>query len=271
MELEQKLADIRALGLGVAAISYDSPAVLKNFAERRSITYPLLSDEGSRVIKAFGILNEEVPAGTQFAGIPHPGTYILDPQGSVTAKYFEEDFTQRFTAADILVKQFGAKAGAAHATAQTKHLRLSTSATTGHVRSGQRIALTIDIEMMPGMHVYAPGVEGYIPIAWTLQANEAIVVHDLVVPPSKTMRLEAINETVPVYTGSFRLVRDVTIGKDQKLRPLNGELPIEGVLKYQACDERMCYNPQTVPVKWTLHIDQHDRERAPADLQRKAK
>ena len=80
--------------------------------------------------------------------------------------------------------------------------------------------------------------------------------------------MSAIDETVPVYSGKFRLVRDVTVAKDQKLKALNGQLTIDGEFRYQACDNRMCYNPQTVPVKWTLHIDAHDRERAPAELRK---
>ena len=43
MELQSNLEKIRARGLGVVAISYDSVAVLKNFAERRGITFPMLS------------------------------------------------------------------------------------------------------------------------------------------------------------------------------------------------------------------------------------
>jgi len=31
-------------------VSYDPPKVLRNFAEKQGITYPLLSDEDSRVI-----------------------------------------------------------------------------------------------------------------------------------------------------------------------------------------------------------------------------
>jgi hypothetical protein len=272
VELQAKLAEFRKQGIGVAAISYDSPAVLKDFAGRRGITFPLLSDRGSNTIKAFGILNEAVPAGTPFFGIPHPGTYIVDPGGRVTAKYFEDDYTQRFTASDILVSQFGSSAGAAHATTETKHLRLSSSASADRVRSGQRIALTLDVELKPDMHVYAPGVKGYIPIEWTMAPTEAILVHPMVAPPSKTLHLPAIDETVSVYGGQFRLVRDITIAKDAKLKPLldtNGNFTIEGKFRYQACDDRMCYIPQTVPVKWTLHLEAHDRERVPEQLQRK--
>ena len=45
VELEQNLSRIQKEGLGLAAISYDSVAILKNFADRRKITFPLLSDD----------------------------------------------------------------------------------------------------------------------------------------------------------------------------------------------------------------------------------
>ena len=86
MELERDLPAIMRQGLGVAAISYDSVAVLKNFADRQHITFPLLSDSGSQTIRKFGILNETVMPGTTFYGIPYPGTYILDRQGKVGIK-----------------------------------------------------------------------------------------------------------------------------------------------------------------------------------------
>ncbi len=64
MELQQSLEQIRKRGLGLAAVSYDSVAVLKNFSDRRGITYPLLSDADSKVIRAYGLLNESVDKGT---------------------------------------------------------------------------------------------------------------------------------------------------------------------------------------------------------------
>ncbi|HTM47309.1 MAG TPA: protein-disulfide reductase DsbD domain-containing protein [Bryobacteraceae bacterium] len=149
---------------------------------------------------------------------------------------------------------------------------MSSSASADQVRSGQRIALTLDIDLKPEMHVYAPGVKGYIPIDWTMAPSEAVIVHPMTAPASKRMRLPAIDETVSVYGGQFRLVRDVTMAKDAKLKPLldaQGNLTIEGAFRYQACDNRMCYVPQTVPVKWTLHVEQHDRERVPEPLRKK--
>jgi hypothetical protein len=275
VELQSNLERIRAEGLEIAAISYDSQAVLKNFAERRGITFPLLSDPDSKIIRDFGILNEQVPLGTPLYGIPYPGTYLLDRSGRVTAKYFDDDYTQRYTSADILIRRFGASAEEAHSIAEGKHLKVSVSASNGQVRSGQRISLVLDVQLAPRLHVYAPGVKSdYIPIDWSMKESPAVMVHPATYPNSKMLRLEAIRETVPVYEDAFRLVRDVTVARDAASRPLldpEGRLAIEGALRYQACDDKVCYPPETVAVRWTFQVDGHDRQRVPTELQRKAK
>ena len=139
----------------------------------------------------------------------------------------------------------------AQTTAETNHLRLSASTSAHRIRPGQRFALTLNIELKPNMHVYAPSVEGYIPIQWSLAPNAAIVAQPVVTPPPHMLHLEAIDETLPVYSGQFRLVRDVSLATDAKVK---GALTIEGTLRYQACDDRMCYVPKTVPLKWTIQV-----------------
>ena len=268
------MAGIQKQGLGLAAISYDSTAVLKDFAQRKNITYPMLSDPESKIIRDFGILNETVQAGSPFYGIPLPGTFILDRKGVVVSKYFEDDYRERYTASDILVRQFDAKLGGGEATVETKHLSLTTSASQTGVKMGEKVALVVDIDLKPKMHVYAPGVEGYIPIDWQMTKSDAAADAPVKYPESRKLFLAAINETVPVYQGKFRMVREITMGTDNKVRPLldaQGDVTIEGTFKYQACDDRVCYVPQTVPLKWTLHYGTADRQRAPAELQRKGR
>lgn len=224
----------------------------------------MLSDPDSKIIRAYGILNETAPKGP-FYGIPYPGTYILDPQGVVVEKYFEDDYTQRYTASAILAKQYGATVGAAHSTVQAKYLRLSASAGDEVVHIGQRIVLSLDIDLPKGMHVYAPGVKGYIPIDLAIADSPSFALHDAVYPASKTLHLKAINETLPVYTGQFRVLRDITIAKGAQ----PGELTVEGKFRYQACDDRQCFLPETVPLKWVLRVEALDRQRAPSDIQHK--
>ena len=63
MELQEQLDTLQQRGIGVAAISYDTVDVVSDFSERRGITFPLLADPESRVIKSFGILNTVAEEG----------------------------------------------------------------------------------------------------------------------------------------------------------------------------------------------------------------
>lgn len=269
--MEQNRARIAAQGLGLAAISYDSTAVLKAFAAREHIGFTLLSDPDSQVIRSYGILNETVAKDSPFFGIPHPGTYVLNERGVVVAKYFDDDFKVRDTAESILLRQFGLSP-APHESLSAKHLQISVSGGDEPVRPGQRISLAVDIQLPARMHVYAPGVIGYIPISLTLPASPAFRAEPVSFPPAKMMNLKAIHETVPVYTGQFRLVETITLGSVQEFQALvsgSMEMTIEGELRYQACDDRKCFVPETVPVKWTVPVLPFDRTRAPEPLRRK--
>ena len=274
MELEQNRDEFRKLGLGVAAASYDSVAILHNFAERKGVHFPLLSDPDSKVIRELGILNETVPKDNPFFGIPYPGSFVLDSKGVIVAKYFEDDYKQRYTSADILVRQFGVMPAAGKSEVEGKQLKVTASASNSVIRPLQRLALVLDIDLKPNMHVYAPGVEGYIPIEWKIKESPLATPHDISLPKSEILYLKAIDEKVPVYKGSFRISRDITLGPDDKLKAaLNptGDFTVEGTLRYQACDDRICYVPQELPLKWTFHYEGFDRQRAPADIMHKPK
>lgn len=259
--------------MGVAAISYDSPAALKNFGDRQHITYPLLSDPESKIIRDFGILNETVKPGTAAYGIPYPGIYIVNVHDKVVSKYFEDDYKDRVATADILATEFGAPVDAARGVTETRHLKITTAASNATARPGLRIALALDIELKPRMHVYAPGVKGYIPVEWKLdEGGPAARRYPFEYPPSEMLHLAVIGETVPVYRNHIRIVREITFEHEPALKQLAGpagELTLKGVFHYQACDDRKCYLPQDVPLEWHFRYEGLDRHRVPAELQRK--
>ena len=89
----------------MVGISYDLPEALKRAASKHQITFPLLSDEGSKTIDAYGIRNEE--ATGRFAGIPHPTTFVVDDKGVIRAKLFHEGYKERHTSEELIqaVKQ----------------------------------------------------------------------------------------------------------------------------------------------------------------------
>jgi hypothetical protein len=189
------------------------------------------------------------------------------------SKYFEDDYKNRVSTADILARQFGAPVDALRGAVETKHLQITTAASNNIARPGLRIALSLDIELKPGMHVYAPGVRGYIPIDWRLdEGGPAAKRHSFEYPGSEMLRLEAIGETVPVYRGHIRMRREITFGQEAALKALvspAGDVIVRGSFHYQACDDRKCYMPEDVPLVWRFKYEGLDRQRAPSEFQRK--
>jgi AhpC/TSA family/Disulphide bond corrector protein DsbC len=262
VELQAERESARQRGLGLAAISYDSRETLADFATRRGITFPLLSDKGSAVIKRYGLLNDTIAATSTQYGVPHPGTFVLDPSGRVTARYFEEAYQRRNTLASILVKL--GDAGQTATAASDKHVdvRAGISATT--VAPGHRFSLVLDVRPKRGIHVYAPGNEGYLTIKTTIAPQPHVIVHPLEYPPSQEMFFAPLNERWKVYERPFRLVQDITIDASTQaqaaLRDLK-TLSIVGSLDYQACDDKVCYPPGSIPLTWTVAVRTLDRER----------
>ena len=85
-----------AAGVRVYALSYDEPDALRDFAEAYGITYPLLSDPDSQVIREYGILNTLIREDDHpWFGIPFPGSYVTDTGGRITQKFFENNLAMR--------------------------------------------------------------------------------------------------------------------------------------------------------------------------------
>ena len=270
--MERKRKQLEDSGVRIAAISIDTVETLQFFSERAGIGYPLLSDPDAEIIKRFGVLNQTVSPDHEFYGIPNPGEYLVNPDRTVRAKYFEESFRDRFTGGQILVTELGGDAGAARRVIETDHLTASTWASDAIVRGGNRLALGIDITLKPRMHVYAPGVEGYLAIDWSMAAPEGVEALPVRYPESELLEMPAIGETVPVYQGELRLLRDVHIGQPDQMAPLldpQSRFTLRGSLRYQACDDKMCFLPKTLDLSWTLQFEQHDRTRAPEEIRRK--
>jgi hypothetical protein len=183
----------------VAAATHDSVALIKHFAERKNLTIPVLSNREGLISMEFGIENQNIPKDDIDYGRPFPGSCIIDGNGVVAAKFFEDDRRERYTATTTLVKHFKAPAGQAVSTTATKHLTITTSASEAVVRAGNHVTLMLRVELGEKMRVYAPGVEdGYIPIRWNEENTPGWATMGAVYPESRKVHLEAINETVGV-------------------------------------------------------------------------
>lgn len=259
--MQGRYAEIQKQGLGLVAISYDSPETLKSFATSRGISFPLISDAASAIIRRYGILNDQQKAGTPTYGIPHPGTIVVDRNGVVTGRFFEDAYQERYTAAAMLAAQGTTTAGTA-LTAETTHLNLRATVSDSTLAPGQRVSIVIDVTPRPGMHVYAPGKHNYQVVRLTIDQQPWLRAHDTRYPPSEVYHFRPLDERVEAYLKPFRLMQDVTIvatPEIQKLLAGMSTVTIAGAIEYQACDDQICYNPVRIPISFTLPVTPLDR------------
>jgi peroxiredoxin len=87
--------DIKARGYGLAAISYDKTRDLERFHRKWRVEFPLLSDEGSKMIKALGLQNPYYEEGHYAHGVPYPVILVLDKDKKIVAKLMRESYRER--------------------------------------------------------------------------------------------------------------------------------------------------------------------------------
>jgi len=137
----------------------------------------------------------------------------------------------------------------------TPHITMSTSASVAAgttVKPGATVKLFVDVIPDTKIKVYAPGAKDYLPVVLELSPSPAGVrAGKLTYPPSQDWYFEPLKEHVPVYQAPFRLTQDITIAKDAKV---GQSVTVQGVFKYQACSDTICYNPVNAPVSWTITV-----------------
>ncbi len=289
MELQSRLEELKNSGIGIAAISYDSPAVLADFAERRGITFPLLADEGSSVITEFGILNTVAAEGVgpnqddpdviadvakyvsvfgssqAVVGTPFPGTFMLDAEGRVSSRFFEEFYRERNTTSNVMLKLGIGLSPIAAITGETAQLKFTAYPSNTTVFVGTRFSIAVDVEPGPDMHVYAPGAEtlGYRVIGLNLTPSSHLRFEPVEFPESEIYHFEPLDEYVPVYLRPFTLLQEVvveaSVAAESALEDID-TLTLTGSFDYQACDDEFCFNPVSVPLTFTLDLEAHDNQ-----------
>ncbi len=115
--------------------------------------------------------------------------------------------------------------------------------------AGAKLALFVDVAPKPGIHVYAPGSNDYIPITVKLTPQAEVKFGKVAYPKSEMMTFA--DEKVPVFQKPFRLTQDITLDKSAKA---GSTVTVAGTVNYQACDDRVCYPPESAPVSWTVTV-----------------
>ncbi len=301
VQLQRDSEKLRSAGLGLAAISYDSGAVLDEFAKRKSIAFPLLSDHESEVIRAYGVADRRYRQGMQLDvdkeqvvlysqgnvpvfGLSYPAAFVLSRDGRVKWRFVSEGSELRITGAALLEEAVGGIAeGARTAVPGSRQVGVITSTTNASVGLGNRIRIAIELKIPAGFHVYSPDVGGdYKGVSWQMDTSKCLEIGEPVYPKAQRKLMQSTNETLPVYEeGVLRISREVFVKPALKATDASlfqmfcdvcldpaSNIKAAGSLRLQVCDEKQCYPPQSLPLEWKFQFFPPDRQRSPDELKR---
>jgi len=140
----------------------------------------------------------------------------------------------------------------------TPQLKFTATISPAVIVPGSRLSIAVDVVPKKGMHVYAPGTQ-YRPVKIAVQPDPLLRVHDVVYPKPAHYLFKPLNEDVLVYDTPFRLAVDLVLvaGDPDAVRAHlrnRTQMIIRATLDYQACDDRLCYLPASVPFQWTMRV-----------------
>jgi len=112
------LEEIQRLGASLVALSPEIPKAGQTTAEKNGLTFHVLSDEGNKVARQFGLvfaLSEELREFYKSIGIdlaahnndprwelPLPATYLISGDGIIRDRFIQADYVKRMEPGDIL-------------------------------------------------------------------------------------------------------------------------------------------------------------------------
>ena len=139
-----------------------------------------------------------------------------------------------------------------------RQLSVVTSQSAVSASPGATVSLFLDVTPKPKMHVYAPEERGdYIRIELLLDRTPGVRARKAVYPKASNYFFAPLNETFKVYAKPFRIRQDVVLPHTAAFRRQAGaakSLSVTGTLRYQACDDEVCYRPQEIKVAWTVGL-----------------
>ena len=96
MELQSNLDAIREAGAVLYGVSVPPAEDLEQLRKDAGLEYEILVDEGSALIKQYGVLNAENGV------VPHPTVVVIGKDGVVRWVHTDQDYQKRPPASDVL-------------------------------------------------------------------------------------------------------------------------------------------------------------------------
>lgn len=145
-----------------------------------------------------------------------------------------------------------ATAGSGRAQIARPKAELTPTVAQASVRPGERVRLSLDVRLPETVHVQAdkPRDPSLIPTALTLQAPAGVTIGKITYPAASDLKQAGQKEPLAVFGHAFT----ITVEAEIAAATAPGDLVIPARLRYQACDEAMCYPPTKAETQWTVRV-----------------
>lgn len=238
-------------GIALIGVSYDSQEVLRDFAATKGIEFPLLSDQGSRVITELGLLDRELEAhhaafgiktSEHQQGVAYPAVFVLNESGEVFAKRIKENYRAREGARQLLEVVTGRATLEASNVQEldAAHVRARVYTDSDRYVRWETTRLHVEFDIDPGWHIYGrPIPEGYTPLHVEIDSQDGLVSGEPEYPPARLFRVEGLEEVFNVSEGTLQVLIpfafNVAAGAGERTLKVN--------ISWQACSESECLMP----------------------------
>ena len=245
----------RAAGVRLYALSYDEPDALADYAEAHGTTFTLLSDPDSEVITSFGILNTLIPPDDHpWYGLPFPGSYVVDADGIVVAKFFEHNFAIRSGPEQLLAAALGTEFDAPELERPPDRVSVDVAIDGDRLPMGVTRQIVATFRVPEGQHLYGePVPDGLVAAAIELDDNDGILSYELLAPLTTPLTLSDSGDTLAVYEGDVVLRLPVAQNARHMQKDDDGRfVTISGQVRWQACDDVECFLPESMPFSFRV-------------------
>jgi thioredoxin:protein disulfide reductase len=118
--------------------------------------------------------------------------------------------------------------------------------------AGSTIRLALSVSLPEKLHVQSdrPRDPTLIPTVLTVEVPGGVRVTNLIYPEASDFTLEGETEPLAVFDNQFVVGAEVQFDRGVAV----GDLTIPGRLRYQACDDKVCFQPRTEQFEWQLRV-----------------
>lgn len=152
----------------------------------------------------------------------------------------------------LVIAALASAAGVAHAQSQRPRAEVTPIVASAQAKPGAPLWLSLHVRLPKDVHVQAnkPRDPSLIATVLTVTLRTGVTVEEIGYPPPTELAQKDRRDTLAVLGPEFTI--DVRLALAAGVP--SGDLTIPAVLRYQACNDSVCFPPARATTEWTVLV-----------------